>query len=165
MSPFGADLPATGGSIDLRPAMTFVSSLALVKHVPAGTGISYGHISITERASILGLVPVGYGDGIPRSAVGAHVWIRDRLYPVVGRVSMDQLVVDLTPVAGASPLDIPRWGDEVVLFGSPSAGHPSATDWGRAAGTIDYEIVTRISTRVQRVVVGGQSKAAATALR
>jgi alanine racemase len=98
---------------------------------------------------MLALLPVGYGDGIPRQASGTGpVLLGGRRLTVAGRVCMDQVVVDAGPDA---PVGI---GDVAVLFGDGSAGEPTATDWAVAAGTIDYEIVTRIGARVPRVHIG-----------
>lgn len=133
----------------LRPVMTLSASLALVKHAPAGLGVSYGHHYVTPGETTLGLVPLGYGDGIPRHASGAGpVLIGGKLRTVAGRVAMDQFVVDL----GGDEL---RAGDEAVLFGPGDRGEPTAEDWAQAAGTIAYEIVTRIGARVPRVYVDG----------
>ena len=121
---------------DLRPAMTFRSSVAVVKRVPAGEGVSYGHTWTTPADTTLALVPVGYADGVPRVLSGRmEVWLNGRRRPVVGRVCMDQIVVDCQddPVAA---------GDEVLLFGPGDRGEPTAREWADHAGTIDYEIVT-----------------------
>ena len=125
-----------------------------VKDVPAGTGVSYGHTYITPAPTRLGLVPLGYGDGIPRAASGiGPVAVGGRRHHIVGRVCMDQVVIDLGPQSRAAP------GDEVVVFGPPAAGGPSVQDWAECVGTIGYEIVTRIGARVPReyVGVGGQA--------
>ncbi|HEY6491704.1 MAG TPA: alanine racemase [Trebonia sp.] len=128
----------------LRPAMTLRARLVLVKRVPAGTGVSYGHRYTTGRETTLGLVPLGYADGIPRGARGLPlVFARGRRWPIAGTVSMDQLVVDF----GDEPV---AEGDEVVLFGPGDDGEPTAQEWGEALGTISYEIVTGIGARVPR---------------
>jgi alanine racemase len=128
----------------LRPAMTLRARLALVKRVPAGTGVSYGHRYVTSRETTLGLVPLGYADGIPRSAAGQPlVAARGRRWRIAGTVCMDQLVVDF----GDEPV---AEGDEVVLFGPGDDGEPTAQEWGETLGTISYEIVTGISARVPR---------------
>ncbi|MFJ5176990.1 alanine racemase [Streptomyces griseoviridis] len=139
--------PEIGAPADfgLRPVMTLSASLALVKHVPGGHGVSYGHHYVTPGATTLGLVPVGYADGIPRHASGTGpVLIGGKWRTVAGRVAMDQFVVDLGG-------DEPEAGAEAVLFGPGDRGEPTAEDWAQAAGTIAYEIVTRIGTRVPRV--------------
>jgi alanine racemase len=130
--------------LGLVPAMTARARLALVKRVQAGASVSYGHTWTTGRDTVLGLVPVGYGDGVPRHASSsAHVLGGGRQRPVVGRVCMDQLVVDL----GEDELAA---GDEVVLFGDGRDGAPTAQDWADACGTISYEIVSRIGGRFNR---------------
>ena len=139
----------------LRPAMTLKARLAQVKRVPAGTGVSYGHRYVTTAETTLGLVPLGYADGVPRSAAGrALVQARGRRWPIAGTVCMDQLVVDFgdEPVAA---------GEEVVLFGPGDGGEATAQEWGEALGTISYEIVTGIGARVTRTypVPGGSGPA------
>ncbi|WP_328956456.1 alanine racemase [Kitasatospora purpeofusca] len=144
-------VPEVGSPSDfgLRPVMSLTARLALVKHVPGGHGVSYGHHYTTPGPTTLGLVPVGYGDGIPRHASGiGPVQVDGKWRTVAGRVAMDQFVVDLGG-------DTPPIGDEVLVFGSGDRGEPTAEDWGRACGTISYEIVTRIGSRVPRRYVGG----------
>ncbi|KUN98905.1 alanine racemase [Streptomyces caeruleatus] len=139
--------PELGSSADfgLRPVMTLSASLALVKHVPGGHGVSYGHRYVTPGETTLGLIPLGYADGIPRHASGAGpVLVGGKWRTVAGRIAMDQFVVDLGG-------DEPEAGAEAVLFGTGEHGEPTAEDWAQAAGTIAYEIVTRIGTRVPRV--------------
>ncbi|MEV0170731.1 alanine racemase [Streptomyces sp. NPDC050803] len=141
--------PELGSAADfgLRPVMTLSASLALVKRVPGGHGVSYGHHYSTPGETTLGLVPVGYADGIPRHASGTGpVLVDGKWRTVAGRVAMDQFVVDLGG-------DEPEAGAEAVLFGPGDRGEPTAEDWAQAAGTIAYEIVTRIGTRVPRVYV------------
>ncbi|MFF5934261.1 alanine racemase [Streptomyces sp. NPDC012508] len=143
--------PELGAPADfgLRPVMTLKASVALVKQVPAGHGVSYGHHYVTEGETRLGLVPVGYADGIPRHASGrGPVLVGDRVRRVAGRVAMDQFVVDLDG-------DDVEPGTEAVLFGPGDRGEPTAQDWAEAADTIAYEIVTRIGARVPRVYVNG----------
>jgi alanine racemase len=124
--------------------MTLRSSVALTKRVPAGTGVSYGHVHVTDRETGLALVPLGYADGVPRSATAVGpVRLGGKRRTVAGRVCMDQFVVEVgdDPVAP---------GDEVVLFGAGRDGGPTAQDWAEATGTISYEIVTRVGARVPR---------------
>ncbi|NXY98856.1 alanine racemase [Streptomyces sp. BR123] len=140
----------TPAGLGLRPAMTLKASVALVKTVPAGHGVSYGHHYVTEDETTLALIPAGYADGIPRHASGrGPVSVGGRVRRVAGRVAMDQFVVDLGPGAQV------RAGDEAVLFGSGEHGEPTAEDWAQAAQTIAYEIVTRIGGRVPRVYRNG----------
>jgi alanine racemase len=144
------DQIGTAADLGLTAAMTLTARLALVKPVRAGEGVSYGHTYVTDRDTVLGLVPLGYGDGIPCSAAGrGPVQAGARRTSVLGRVCMDQFVVDLGTDSTA------RAGDQVVLFGDGALGVPDARDWARAAGTIGYEVVTRIGPRVPRVYRGG----------
>ncbi|EDY42684.1 alanine racemase [Streptomyces sp. SPB074] len=143
--------PAMGthGDFGLRPVMRLLAPLALVKQVPGGHGVSYGHHYVTPGETTLGLVPLGYGDGIPRHASGTGpVLVNGKWHTVAGRIAMDQFVVDLGG-------DTPAPGSEAVLFGPGDRGEPSAEDWARAADTIVYEIVTRIGARVPRVHLNG----------
>ena len=135
--------------LGLRPALSLRSRVALTKRVPAGSGVSYLHRYTTSAETTLALVPLGYADGIPRSATNtARMLLRGRQRQVAGIVAMDQLVLDVGD-------DEVEAGDEVLLFGPGDDGEPTAQDWADALGTIDYEIVTRIGARVPRVYVGG----------
>jgi alanine racemase len=139
---------ADSAALGLRPALTLTARLALVKRVPAGQGVSYLHRYTTERPTTLGLVPLGYADGVPRNATNVGpVLAAGARRTIAGTVCMDQFVLDL----GDDPA---RAGDEVVLFGPGDDGEPTAEDWARATGTISYEIVTRLGPRLPRVVVG-----------
>ena len=142
-------VPDVGGpsAYGLRPAMTLAADVVLVKRVPAGSGVSYGHTYTTEKETTLGLVPLGYADGVPRAGGNlGPVLAAGRTRTVAGRVCMDQLVLDL----GDDDVAV---GDEVVLFGPGDDGGPTAQDWASATGTISYEIVTRVGPRVPRVYV------------
>ncbi|SIN94034.1 alanine racemase [Agromyces cerinus] len=146
--PFGDG--TTAADLGLRPVMTLRGRVAAVRRIEPGTGVSYGHTWRADRPTNLALVPLGYADGIPRQASGrGEVWIAGARRPVVGRIAMDQFVVDV----GDDPIET---GDEVVLFGDPLTGAPSADDWGDAADSIGYEIVTRIGARVPRRYLGGE---------
>lgn len=141
LSPFD---DRTSADLGLRPAMTLRGAVAAVRRVPAGKGVSYGYDYRADRETTLALVPLGYADGVPRQASGAGpVVIGGRRFTVAGRIAMDQFVVDV----GDAPVAV---GDTAVLFGDPTLGTPSATDWAEAAGTINYEVVTRIGVRVPR---------------
>ena len=138
----------TSAELGLVPAMTARTRAAMVKRVPAGSGVSYGHTYVTPRETTVVVVPVGYGDGVPRHASSsAPVQVAGLRHQVSGRVCMDQLVVDVGD-------DVVSAGDEVVLFGPGLDGEPTAQDWADACGTISYEIVTRIDGRFARTVVG-----------
>ncbi|MFD5052544.1 alanine racemase [Streptomyces tendae] len=137
----------TPADFGLRPVMTLAASLALVKQVPGGHGVSYGHHYTTPGETTLGLVPLGYADGVPRHASSTGpVLVDGKWRTVAGRIAMDQFVVDLGG-------DRPGPGAAAVLFGPGDRGEPTAEDWAQAAGTIAYEIVTRIGSRVPRVYV------------
>ncbi|WP_408897423.1 alanine racemase [Nocardioides sp. R1-1] len=128
----------------LEPAMTLTAPLVQVRRVRAGTPVGYGHDHRTTGATHLGLVPVGYADGLPRVASGrAEVLVRGARRPVAGRISMDQVVVDLGP-EGAEV------GETVTLFGPGRSGEPTVAEWAAWAGTIEHELVTGIGARVAR---------------
>ncbi len=139
--------PIAGDDFGLVPAMTLRAEAAGVKRVRAGEGVSYGHEYTTARETTLVLVPLGYADGVPRHAGNAGpVWVNGQRFTIAGRVCMDQVIVDVGDLEVAP-------GDPVVLFGSGRDGTPTAQDWADAAGTINYEIVTRIGPRVTRTYV------------
>lgn len=133
---------------DLQPVMTVQARLVQSKQLPAGHGISYGHRHHLSGDRCVAVVPLGYADGIPRHASGAGpVTVAGRRQSVAGTVCMDQFVVDLG-AASAAP------GDVVTLWGDPAIGGPgtpSVQDWADAAGTIGYELVTRLGPRVRRI--------------
>jgi alanine racemase len=141
------DVETLGDSrfLNLTPAMQLRAQLHLVKSVPANTPVGYGATAHTVRDTKLGVVAMGYADGIPRIAQGAGVFIDGMRAPIIGRVSMDQFVVDLGPDATAQS------GDWVIVFGDGSRGEYTADDWGAASKSINYEIVTRIGPRVPRI--------------
>ena len=132
-------------SLGLKPAMQLRAKLHLVKHVPAGSPIGYGASAVTQFDTQLGIVAMGYADGIPRIAQGAGVFFDGKRAPIIGRVSMDQFVVDLGPESSA------KSGDWIVIFGDGSHGEYTADDWGASSASINYEIVTRIGPRVPRI--------------
>ncbi|HUA29029.1 MAG TPA: alanine racemase [Streptosporangiaceae bacterium] len=141
---FGLSTLPGGAPLWLRPAMTIRATLVQVKRVPAGTAVSYGHRYTTRADATLGLVPLGYSEGIPRHATNtAQVQVAGKRWTISGTVCMNQFVVDLGD-AGVAP------GDEVVLFGPGDAGEPTAQEWADALGTLSYDIVTRFGGRVPR---------------
>jgi alanine racemase len=145
LASYGLD-PAPGHTPDLglRPAMTVRATLAQTKPIAAGASVSYGHTWTADAPTTLGLVPLGYGDGVPRHASNsAQVLVGGKRRPIRGRICMDQFVVDL----GGEQLAA---GDEAVLFGPGQHGEPTAQDWAEASDTISYEIVTRIGGRTSR---------------
>jgi len=135
----------TSKSLGLKPAMTLRAKLHLVKDVPAGSPVGYGATEITKSDTKLGLVAMGYADGIPRVAKSAGVLAQGQRAPIIGRISMDQFVVDLGLTSSAQS------GDWVTVFGPGDSGEYTADDWGGASGSINYEIVTRIGPRVPRI--------------
>jgi alanine racemase len=149
---YGID-PAPGltpAEVDLTPAMTVRADLALVKHVEAGAAVSYNGRWVAPAATTLGLVPVGYADGVLRSGGNrAEVLVAGRRRPIRGSVCMDQVVVDLDG-------DEPAPGEPVVLFGPGTSGEPTAQDWAEACDTISYEIVTRVGGRLTRRITDSE---------
>lgn len=143
-------IPALG-DMGLRPAMTLSCPVAQTRAVPAGTGVSYGHTWVSVCDTTLALLPIGYADGVFRNLSGRFdVAINGRRYPAVGRVCMDQFVVDLGP----GRVDVTE-GDEAILFGPGSRGEPTAQDWADRLDTITYEVVTSPRGRVTRSHIGG----------
>jgi alanine racemase len=134
------------GDMGLVPAMTVKCPVALVKSIRAGESVSYGHTWTAQRDTNLALLPVGYADGIFRSLGNRlEVLINGRRRPGVGRICMDQFVVDLGPgrTDGAE-------GDEAILFGPGGNGESTAQDWADLLGTIHYEVVTSPRGRITR---------------
>ena len=132
----------------LEPALTLETRLMAVKDFPAGTALGYGGLFVTARASRIGLLPIGYHDGLRRCLSGRiSVLVGGQEAPIAGAVSMDVTMVDLTGLAA-------RRGDRVVCLGSDGERRVSAWDWARACATIPYEIVCGIGARVPRVHVG-----------
>ncbi|MDX6337782.1 MAG: alanine racemase [Streptosporangiaceae bacterium] len=138
-----------GGAPDwLRPAMTLRTRLTLVKRVPPGTAVSYGHRYTTQGESTLGLIPLGYAEGIPRHASGVvEVQARDKRWSIAGTVCMDLSVIDFGAEAAET-------GDEVVLFGPGDSGEPTAQQWADALATVSYEVVTNFAGGVPRTYRG-----------
>jgi alanine racemase len=143
------------GDMGLRPVMTLKCQVALVRPVRAGDGVSYGHTWVAHRDTTLALLPIGYADGVYRTLSGRiEVLINGRRYPNVGRICMDQLVVDLGP-GGADVAE----GDEAILFGPGTSGEPTAQDWAELLDTIHYEVVTSPRGRVVRTYRGAPEAA------
>lgn len=135
------------GTTALRPALTLTSPIVAVRRVRAGAGVGYGHTWTAPRETSLALLPVGYADGLPRAASGrAEVLIRGRRRPVVGRISMDQLVVDVGD-------EHVQPGEDAIIFGAGDSGEPTVADWAGWADTLEHEIVTGLGTRLRRHVV------------
>lgn len=138
-----------GGPPDwLRPAMTVRTPLVQVKRVPAGSGVSYGHRYVTPAPANLGLIGVGYHEGIPRSAANAvPLLVRGERRLISGTVCMNQCVID----AGDLPIEV---DDEVVLFGPGDHGEPTAQEWADLLDTISYDVVTRFTAKIPRSYCG-----------
>lgn len=144
-------LAPMAGSWGLEPAMTLRTQVALTKRVPLGQGVGYGLTYHTTAETTLALVPLGYGDGIPRAAGNrGEVLLAGKRRRIAGRVSMDQVVVDCGD-------DEVHAGDEVLVFGPGDHGEPTADDWSAYCDTINYEIVTRLAPRVPRRYIEGDS--------
>ena len=135
----------TSKSLGLLAAMEIRAKLHLVKKVPANSPVGYGATESTSRETVLGVVAMGYADGIPRVAKAAGVFFSGKRCPIIGRVSMDQFVVDLGPETTA------KAGDYVVIFNNGEEGEFTAEDWGVASISINYEMTTRIGPRVPRI--------------
>jgi len=143
---YGLSPVPTLGDMGLVPVMTVKCPVALVKSIRAGEGVSYGHTWTADRDTTLALLPIGYADGVFRSLGGRlEVLINGRRRPGVGRICMDQFLVDLGP----GPIDVSE-GDEAILFGPGSGGEPTAQDWADLLGTIHYEVVTSPRGRITR---------------
>ncbi len=156
LSPFAG---RSSADLGLVPAMTLKSEIVALREVSAGTGVSYGYSHVVQNDTTLALVPIGYADGMPRAlnGAGATVAIAGHHCPIVGRIGMDQCIVDLGSLAKRVGL-----GEPVVLFGDPSTGVPPVEVWAELMGTINYEIIVGIGSRVVRVAAGdGEPDAAA----
>lgn len=141
----------TSADFGLTPVMTLKTELIGLRAAAAGTGVSYEYTHVAERDTLLGLIPFGYADGLPRglSGTGTTAQVHGVACPIVGRVAMDQCVIDLGELV-ARGIEA-QLGDEVVLFGDPAAGRPPVEAWAQAIGTINYEIVAGIGSRVARI--------------
>ena len=145
ISLYGID-PADKPNPDLAPVMRLVAPVIQLKTLTETTGIGYGHTYVTESSQRVALVPIGYADGIPRTASGKlAVQLNGSMRDVLGTISMDQIVI------AAEKTD--SLGDEVTIFGDPKFGYPSVIDLAVAAGTISYEVLVRIGDRVERIYV------------
>ncbi len=142
----GVDHLSTG----LRPAMSLRARVSFVKRVPAGTAVSYGLRHTLSAAANVATLPIGYADGVPRRlhAVGGEVLLGGRRRPIIGAITMDQLMVD----CGDDPVAV---GDEAVLIGEQGGERISATDWAGRLDTIGYEIICGISARIERRYLNG----------
>jgi alanine racemase len=156
MSRIGAGLVGIDESntVRLRPALRLAAPLVAVRRVPAGTPVGYGHTWTAPHATRLGLIPVGYADGLPYTASGrAEVQVAGVRRPVAGRISMDMTVIDLGPDIAACPA---RIGDVATVFGPGEDGEPTTAEWARWAGTLEHEVVTGLGPRLRRVVTSAE---------
>ncbi|MBV1817554.1 alanine racemase [Anaerosalibacter bizertensis] len=134
--------------VSLKPAMTLKAKISHLKEVPEGTGISYGQIFVTKRKSKIATIPIGYADGFTRLLTSkAEVAIKGKRAPIVGKICMDQCMIDVTDIEDV------KVGDEVVLFGDGSNGVPHIDEVAEKLGTINYEIVCMVGRRVPRVYI------------
>ena len=150
MSRIGAGLVGIdpSRSVALHPALTLTAPLVGVRTVRAGTRVGYGHTWEAPSSTRLGLLPVGYADGLPRMASGrAEVLVRGRRRALVGLISMDMTVVDL----GDDPVSA---GETVTVFGPGHGGEPTVRDWAAWSGTLEHEIVTGLGARLGRTAAG-----------
>jgi alanine racemase len=132
------------GTTALRAGLRLTAPIVALRRVPAGTPVGYGHAWRAQAATTLGLVPVGYADGLPRNAwARAEVHVRGRRRRLAGRISMDQFVVDLGD-------DAVRPGETVTVFGPGDAGEPTLGDWAGWADTIAHELATGFGSRLRR---------------
>lgn len=134
--------------INLKPAMTLKAKISHIKKLPPDVGISYGHIFFTKKESIIGTIPIGYADGFTRllSSRG-EAFIRGKRVPVVGKICMDQCMIDLTDVEDA------KVDDEVIIFGDGKDGIPHIDEVAKKIGTVNYEVVCMIGRRIPRVYI------------
>ncbi len=135
-------------TIKLIPAMTLKAKISHLKTVPKGTGISYGQIFVTDRESKIATLPIGYADGFTRMLTGkAEVYINGKRAKIVGKICMDQCMVDVTDIEDV------KLGDEAVLFGYGKEGYPHVDEVATKLGTINYEIVCMVGRRIPRVYI------------
>jgi alanine racemase len=148
---YGASPVKAPAGVKLKPVLSFHTEVVFLKKVRPGTSISYGRTFVTQRESLIATLPVGYADGVPRYLSNkGHVLIRGWRCPMVGRVTMDQIMVDVTDLSAAG-LSI-KVGESVILIGRQEKEEISADEWAKWAGTISYEIFCGISARVPRKV-------------
>ena len=147
ISAYGLAVSDRSPAAPLTPVMTLESEVVQLKRLRAGDGVSYNHTWVAAHDTTVALVPLGYADGIPRAASGrAEVSLHGQRVPVVGRIAMDQIVLDLGDATATL-------GDTVTVWGDPAESAPHADEWAEWADTIGYEIVTRVGHRVARIAV------------
>jgi alanine racemase len=144
---------------ELLPVLEWRSKVTFLKEVPAGTGLSYGHSFHTARPSLIATVPVGYGDGLHHSLSNRCAFlVRGERCPQVGRITMDQSMLDVTALRGHVEI-----GDDVVIVGRQGDMEVTVDELASTLGTINYEVVTAIATRVLRRAVGDRTSGGANA--
>jgi len=143
--PPSGEMISTCAPMALKPVMRLMTQISMIKHLPAGVGISYGHIYTTTRPSVIAVLPVGYADGYPRR-LSKHgtVMVNGQFAPIAGAICMDQCMVDVTDIPHTKP------GDPVIMMGEPGICADNLAD---NVGTISYEILCGIGKRVPRVYV------------
>ena len=145
----GDILPTNIEKPELKPVLSLITQIAHIKRVPAGTSLGYGRTFVTSRDSLIATIPIGYQDGLPRSLSNrGRVLINGEIAPIVGRISMDWTIVDVTEISNAEV------GNRVVIIGEQSGLSIKAEDLAAEAGTISYEITCGIDRRVPRRFVG-----------
>jgi alanine racemase len=148
------DVEQTRLPTGFRPALCWKASIAQVMELQPGEAVSYGQEFVARRPMIVAVIPVGYADGFPRRPrTWGSVLIHGRDAPILGRVCMDQTIVDVTTIVAEG--GVVRQGDEVVLIGRQGEAELSAEAVGERLGTINYDVVSRILARVPRVLVHG----------
>ena len=144
----GLPHPSFASSVSLKPVMEVLTRVVQVRKVQAGDGIGYGHTWRAPRDSRIAVLPIGYGQGYLRALSNrGYTMIRGRLAPVVGTVSMDQTMIDVTAAGAVKP------GDEVTLWGGPQEGAPDVMELAERAGTIGYELLTRVGNSIPRTYI------------
>ena len=134
--------------ISLKPAMTLKGKISNIKKVSKDTGISYGHIYHTSKDSVIATIPIGYADGYSRMLSGkGFVYIKGKRVPIVGRICMDQLMIDVTDI------DDIQIGDEAVLFGVGNDDYPKVEEIAALLGTINYELICMMGRRIPRIYI------------
>ncbi|MCX7766498.1 MAG: alanine racemase, partial [Candidatus Sumerlaeia bacterium] len=138
----------TRRTIDIKPVMTLLTRIINVREFPAGRYLSYGRTYQTKRRTRVGILPIGYGDGYPRHFSNCgYVIVRGKKAPVIGRVCMDQVLIDITRIPEA------QLGDEVLVYGKKGKDHIPIEEVAHRIGTISYELTCRLTARVPRIYV------------
>ena len=132
----------------LRPALQVKARITQVKSIPAGTGVSYGHRFVSDRAMVIAVVGIGYADGVPRNLSNTmEVLIRGKRVQQIGSITMDQLMLDVTEIPEVQE------GEVVTLLGGDRSDSISADDWANSLGTISWEILCGFKNRLPRVII------------